>query len=49
MRLAEIKDPQGQQSWSIRAILLKTFGVLQADGTTACGNWIYAGLFRPGR
>jgi formate dehydrogenase major subunit len=25
--------------------LLKTFGVLQDNGTTACGTWIYAGYF----
>jgi formate dehydrogenase major subunit len=27
--------------------LLKTFGWLQADGSTACGNWLYVGYFYP--
>jgi formate dehydrogenase major subunit len=27
--------------------LLKTFGHLQADGKTACGNWLYVGYFYP--
>jgi len=27
--------------------LLKTFGWLQADGSTACGNWLYVGYYYP--
>jgi formate dehydrogenase major subunit len=27
--------------------LLRTFGWLQADGSTACGNWLYVGYFYP--
>jgi formate dehydrogenase-N alpha subunit len=27
--------------------LLKTFGHLQADGKTACGNWLYVGYYYP--
>jgi formate dehydrogenase major subunit len=27
--------------------LLKTFGWLQADGSTACGNWLYVGYWYP--
>jgi formate dehydrogenase major subunit len=27
--------------------LLKTFAWLQADGSTACGNWLYVGYFYP--
>ncbi len=27
--------------------MLKTFGHLQADGKTACGNWIYVGYYYP--
>ena len=44
--VAEIKDPQGN-ILANKGDLLKTFGVLQAEGTTACGCWIYAGYFAP--
>lgn len=27
--------------------MLKTFGHLQADGKTACGNWLYVGYYYP--
>jgi len=27
--------------------LLQSFGLLQADGSTACGNWLYVGYFYP--
>ena len=27
--------------------MLNTFGKLQADGTTACGNWLYVGYYYP--
>ena len=42
--VAEVKDPQGNLLVN-KGDILKTFGVLQADGTTACGCWIYAGYF----
>jgi formate dehydrogenase major subunit len=42
--VAEVKDPQGNLVLN-KGDILKTFGVLQADGTTACGCWIYAGYF----
>jgi len=42
--LAEIKDDKGTVLVN-KGDTLKTFAVLQADGTTACGNWIYAGYF----
>ena len=46
--LAEIKDPEGKVL-AKKDEVLKTFGVLQADGTTACGTWIFARLLRPRR
>jgi len=42
--LAEIKDPEGKVL-AKKDEVLKTFGVLQADGTTACGTWIFAGYY----
>ena len=42
--LAEIKDPEGKVL-AKKDDLLKTFGVLQADGTTACGTWIFGGYY----
>jgi formate dehydrogenase major subunit len=42
--LAEIKDPEGKVL-AKKDELLKTFGVLQADGTTACGTWIFGGYY----
>ena len=42
--VAPIKDPQGNVLAN-KGELLKTFGLLQADGTTACGCWIYGGYF----
>jgi formate dehydrogenase major subunit len=44
--LADVKDPQGN-ILANKGDILKTFGVLQADGTTSCGCWIYAGYFAP--
>ena len=45
---AVIKDPQGN-ILANKGDILKTFALLQADGTTACGCWIYGGYFAPGR
>ncbi len=42
--LADIKDDKGNVLVN-KGDTLKTFGVLQADGTTVCGCWIYAGYF----
>ena len=42
--LDDIKDPKGE-ILAKKGELFKTFGVLQDDGTTACGTWIYAGYF----
>ena len=42
--LDDIKDPKGEILVK-KGELLKTFGVLQDNGTTACGTWIYAGYF----
>ncbi len=41
-----IKDPQGNVLAG-KGDILKTFALLQADGTTACGCWIYGGYFAP--
>ncbi len=43
---AVIKDPQGN-ILANKGDILKTFALLQADGTTACGCWIYGGYFAP--
>jgi formate dehydrogenase major subunit len=42
--LADIKDPDGNPL-AKKDEVLKTFGHLQADGSTACGTWIYAGYY----
>ena len=42
----DVKDPKGEILVK-KGDLLKTFGVLQDNGTTACGTWIYAGYFAP--
>jgi formate dehydrogenase major subunit len=43
---AVIKDPQGN-ILANKGDILKTFALLQADGSTACGCWIYGGYFAP--
>ncbi len=44
--LADIPDPKDPTKLLARAgEQLSTFAHLQADGTTACGNWIYCGSF----
>ena len=40
----EVKDKDGNVL-AKKGEILKSFGVLQADGTTACGCWIYTGYF----
>ena len=42
--LDDIKDPKGEILVK-KGETLKTFAVLQDNGATACGNWIYAGYF----
>ncbi|MFH1021064.1 MAG: molybdopterin-dependent oxidoreductase, partial [Pseudomonadota bacterium] len=42
----DVKDPKGEIVVK-KGETLKTFGVLQDNGATACGNWIYAGYFAP--
>ena len=44
--LADIPDPQGKTKMMRTAgQLLDGFGQLQDDGSTACGNWIYSGVY----
>lgn len=44
--LADIVDPKDKTKVLVRAgEQLPGFGLLQDDGTTACGNWIYAGVW----
>ncbi len=43
--LAPIKDPLDPTRTLPAGRQLDSFGQLQADGTTACGNWIYCGQF----
>ena len=43
--LAPIKDPLDPTKTIAAGKQLDGFGVLQADGTTLCGNWIYAGQY----
>ena len=43
--LAQIKDPLDPTKTIAAGKQLNGFGELQADGTTLCGNWIYAGQY----
>jgi hypothetical protein len=44
--LADIVDPKDKTKVLVRAgEQLPGFGLLQDDGTTACGNWIYSGVW----
>ncbi len=43
--LAPIKDPLDPTKTIAAGKQLNGFGELQADGTTLCGNWIYAGQY----
>jgi formate dehydrogenase-N alpha subunit len=44
--LADVVDPKDKTKVLVQAgQQLAGFGVLQDDGTTACGNWIYAGVW----
>jgi len=46
--LADVPDPKQPGAFLARAgEQLATFAVLQADGTTACGCWIFAGCYTP--
>jgi formate dehydrogenase major subunit len=42
--LAEITDAKGNVL-AKKGEILKSFGHLQRNGTTACGNWLYTGYF----
>jgi formate dehydrogenase major subunit len=42
----DVKDPKGEILVK-KGETLKTFAVLQDNGATACGIWIYAGYFAP--
>jgi formate dehydrogenase major subunit len=44
--LADVVDPTDKTRVLVRAgEQMPTFALLQADGTTACGNWIYCGVW----
>jgi formate dehydrogenase major subunit len=43
---ADMLDANGNVT-AKKGDLLKSFGLLTADGSTACGNWIYVGYFYP--
>jgi len=46
--LADVPDPKQPGAFLAKAgEQLATFATLQADGTTACGCWIFAGSFTP--
>ena len=40
-----IKSSTGNEIKFKKGDLVPTFGYLQADGTTSCGNWLYAGSY----
>jgi formate dehydrogenase major subunit len=42
--LADLKDDKGNVT-AKKGEILKSFGVLQSDGSTACGCWIYTGYY----
>ena len=46
--LVDIMDPKDKNTVLIKAgTQLSGFGQLQDDGSTACGNWIYCGVYSP--
>jgi formate dehydrogenase major subunit len=46
--LTDVADPKDKTKTLLKAgDQLAGFGVLQDDGSTACGNWIYAGVWSP--
>jgi formate dehydrogenase major subunit len=44
--LADVVDPKDKTKVLVKAgEQMPGFGLLQADGTTSCGNWIYSGVW----
>ena len=40
-----LKDPAGKEVTFKKGDLVPTFGFLQADGSTSCGNWLYCASY----
>ena len=40
-----LKDPTGKDVTFKKGDLVPTFGFLQADGSTSCGNWLYCASY----
>jgi formate dehydrogenase-N alpha subunit len=46
--LTDVPDPKDKSKMLLTAgQQMPGFGLLQADGSTACGNWIYSGVWSP--